>query len=80
MSVLRAGVNDIGARNYDVMKLTNFSFQREPVWILVFSLAPAALGMLAVLLLLLVREALDNSHSAISNPQSKRCSLESSKN
>jgi len=37
------------------MKLTDFSFKREPLWILVFSLGPAALGLLVVLVLTLLR-------------------------
>jgi len=37
------------------MKLTDFSFKREPLWILVFSLGPAALGLLVVLIVWLMR-------------------------
>ncbi|HWN11384.1 MAG TPA: hypothetical protein VNO50_19305 [Pyrinomonadaceae bacterium] len=38
-----------------LMKLTDFSFKREPLWILVFSLGPAALGLLVVLIVWLMR-------------------------
>jgi len=34
---------------------SEFSFAREPVWILVFSFAPALIGLLIVLLVLLFR-------------------------
>jgi hypothetical protein len=37
------------------MKLIQFSFKREPIWMLVFSLAPAVLGLLILLLALLLR-------------------------
>jgi hypothetical protein len=37
------------------MKLTKFSFKWEPMWILVFSLGPAVLGLLFVLVFLLLR-------------------------
>ncbi len=37
------------------MNLTRFTFKSEPIWILVFSLGPAALGLLAVLILKLLR-------------------------
>ena len=37
------------------MRWINFSFKWEPVWILVFSLGPAALGLLIVLVVLLLR-------------------------
>jgi hypothetical protein len=32
------------------MKLYSFSFKSEPIWILIFSLAPAALGLLVLLI------------------------------
>jgi hypothetical protein len=38
-----------------LMKLSSFSFKREPAWIWVFSLAPAALGLLILIVLLLLR-------------------------
>lgn len=31
------------------MKLSQFSFKREPIWILILSLGPAVLGLLVVL-------------------------------
>jgi hypothetical protein len=37
------------------MKLTNFSFKREPIWMWVFSLAPAVLGLLAMLVVSILR-------------------------
>ena len=37
------------------MKLYQFSFRREPIWMLVFSLAPAILGLLVLLVVLLIR-------------------------
>ena len=37
------------------MKLAQFSFKREPIWMLLFSLAPAALGLLVLLVALLLR-------------------------
>lgn len=37
------------------MKPFGFSFKSEPIWILVFSLGPAALGLIVVLVLLLLR-------------------------
>jgi hypothetical protein len=37
------------------MKLINFSFKREPVWMLVFSLAPAVGGLLVLVVLLVLR-------------------------
>jgi hypothetical protein len=37
------------------MKLINFSFKAEPVWMLVFSFAPAVIVVLVVMLLLLIR-------------------------
>ncbi len=36
------------------MKLTKFSFEREPMWILVFSLGPAVVGLLIGLFVVLV--------------------------
>lgn len=33
------------------MKLIEFSFKREPIWMWVFSLAPAVLGILIFLIL-----------------------------
>jgi hypothetical protein len=33
----------------------NFSFKREPIWILVFSFAPAVLGLLGLLIVLVAR-------------------------
>jgi hypothetical protein len=38
------------------MKL-NFSFKREPIWMWLFSLLPAVLGLLAMLIVLLFRKA-----------------------
>ncbi len=37
------------------MKLWGFSFKSEPIWMLVFSLGPAALGLLILLLVLALR-------------------------
>jgi hypothetical protein len=37
------------------MNWTKFSFKSEPVWILVFSLGPAALGLLVFLILQFLR-------------------------
>ena len=37
------------------MKLISFSFKREPVWMLVFSLATAAAGLLVFLVLLILK-------------------------
>lgn len=37
------------------MKLIQFSFKSEPIWMLVFSFVPGLLGLLVVLLVLLVR-------------------------
>jgi hypothetical protein len=37
------------------MNVPKFSFKSEAYWILVFSLAPAALGLLVLLLVLLLR-------------------------
>jgi len=37
------------------MKQIKFSFEREPVWIWVFSLLPAVGGLIVVLVLLLLR-------------------------
>jgi hypothetical protein len=37
------------------MKLSQFSFKREPVWILVFSFAPAVLGFLALVVVWLLK-------------------------
>jgi hypothetical protein len=39
----------------DAMKLARFSFKAEPMWILIFSLGPAVLGFLFVLVLMLIR-------------------------
>lgn len=36
------------------MKLIQFSFKKEAVWILVFSLAPAVLGILTMLVIDLI--------------------------
>ncbi len=36
------------------MKLSSFSFKREPMWIWVFSLAPAVVGLLIVFLIVLI--------------------------
>jgi hypothetical protein len=33
----------------------NFSFKREPIWILVFSIAPAAVSLLILAILLIAR-------------------------
>jgi len=38
------------------MKPFTFSFKREPVWILIFSLAPAALGLLILLFVVMLRK------------------------
>jgi len=38
----------------DFMKLTKFSFKWEPLWILVFSLAPSVFGFLIALFVFLV--------------------------
>ena len=37
------------------MKLTKFSFKDEPIWMLVFSFAPAVVGLLLFLILWLLR-------------------------
>ena len=37
-----------------MMNLIRFSFKREPVWILLFSLAPGIVGLLIALVYLLV--------------------------
>jgi len=37
------------------MKLTKFSFEREPIWIWVFSLGSAVLGLLIALVVMLMR-------------------------
>jgi hypothetical protein len=37
------------------MKLLSFSFKREAMWMLFFSFAPAALGLLILLVVLLLR-------------------------
>jgi hypothetical protein len=37
------------------MKLIRFSFKSEPIWMFLFSLAPAVLGLLVILLALLLR-------------------------
>ncbi|MGH9962014.1 MAG: hypothetical protein ACREBC_33610 [Pyrinomonadaceae bacterium] len=37
------------------MKLIQFSFKSEPIWMLVFSLAPALVGLVFLLLVLLLR-------------------------
>ena len=37
------------------MKQINFSFKAEPLWMLVFSFAPAVLVVLVVILLLVIR-------------------------
>lgn len=37
------------------MNVTRFSFKSEPIWMLVFSLAPAVVGLLLFLLALLIR-------------------------
>jgi hypothetical protein len=34
------------------MKLSNFSFKREPMWIWIFSVGPAVIGLLVVVLVL----------------------------
>jgi hypothetical protein len=36
------------------MKLSQFSFKKEPVWMLVFLLGPAVLGILVALFVVLV--------------------------
>ena len=36
------------------MKLIQFSFKSEPIWMLVFSFAPPVLGLLVLLLALLL--------------------------
>ena len=36
------------------MKLFRFSFKLEPIWMLVFSLGPAVVGLLIVLFIVLV--------------------------
>jgi hypothetical protein len=33
----------------------HFSFKREPMWIWIFSLGPAVVGVLAILIVLLIR-------------------------
>jgi hypothetical protein len=40
---------------FKVMKLFDFSFKREAVWMVAFSLAPALLGLCILLLVLLLR-------------------------
>jgi len=37
------------------MKMTEFSFRREPIWMLGFSVAPAVLGLLILLFVILFR-------------------------
>lgn len=37
------------------MKLTKFSFQNEPIWILIFSLAPFVIGLLILLIASILR-------------------------
>jgi len=37
------------------MKLSQFTFKREPMWIGVFSLAPVVIGLLVIVVLLLLR-------------------------
>ena len=37
------------------MKMTEFSFKREPIWILVFSVASAVIGLLMMLFVTLFR-------------------------
>lgn len=37
------------------MKLSSFSFKREPRWIWLFSLAPAVLGLIGVIAIMLLR-------------------------
>ena len=37
------------------MKLISFSFKREPVWMLVFSLAAAVAGIFVALVVMIVR-------------------------
>lgn len=37
------------------MKLTSFSFKTEPIWMLVFPLVPAAIVVLILLLIWLLR-------------------------
>lgn len=37
------------------MKVIRFTFKSEPIWMLVFSLAPMVLGLLVFLLALLLR-------------------------
>ena len=37
------------------MSLIKFSFKLEPIWIWVFSLAPAVIGLLVLLVLWLIR-------------------------
>jgi hypothetical protein len=37
------------------MKFLSFSFKQEPIWIWVFSLAPALLGLVVLLTVLLLR-------------------------
>jgi hypothetical protein len=36
------------------MKLGQFTFKREPMWMLLFSLAPAVVGMLTVFIVVLI--------------------------
>jgi hypothetical protein len=36
------------------MKQVNFTFKREPMWMLLFSLAPAVLGLLSIFLIVLM--------------------------
>ena len=37
------------------MKQINFSFKREPVWMLIFSLAAAAAGLIVFIVLLILK-------------------------
>jgi len=38
------------------MKLTNFSFKSEPIWMLLLSLTPVLVGLLILVLVLLLRQ------------------------
>jgi len=38
------------------MKVLGFSFKREAVWLLVFAIAPAVLGVLVMLIVLMFRK------------------------
>jgi hypothetical protein len=40
---------------FDSMKLTNFSFRWEPMWMLALSLGPAMLGLLALFIVLVLK-------------------------